>query len=527
MADFISKGLIKQIGDKLGNLLSSLNGVQYSSQTGWLNEIEQRQWDALVNVRNKKYGAIGDGVSHPVYPTFYSSLSSLQAKYPLITNDYLTSIGVDPATNAWQTLEVDWCAITQAMLEAKKANTTTNRSYAIFIPVGSYICRHPFQLYNGLTMTGLSGVNGNEFDNRTSIWNGATDTFVFNGADVTDICITGLSFSSSTVNVGATNWIQQQDGSTGYILRYSNIYNCAFKYFNYTINGRILGVRFYKNNINNGLHALKLSGSDSMIEQNYIAVKPDNDATFFIVELSAFTLNRFTNNFITGRKSMAMKLYKTYATIIDKNWFDYTDASGVFIQESKSTSFTNNFFGRNCTAAFSFYTGAVTIYDSSELLFEGNTFYQQPNGIVQFSIRKSLTGCSKITIRGNHYDGQPVNINVPTAEVPFITDVRVVESGSKYESGNTRYNWFPIGAVYFDTAIKRQVIYEGNGKWRSQSGALAWSPNSDFAVGDRVVTNNNVYDCTVAGTTGSTNPVHTTGTAVDGTVTWSYVKSLI
>jgi len=487
--------------------------------------ILQKRTFGTLNV--KEYGAIGDGVSHPVYPSVFATLTDLQYKYPYITNAYLTSIGVDPATTAWRTLEVDWCAITQALLEAKQANNVYGRSYTVLVPIGSYICRHPFQLYSGLTLTGSAGINGNEFDNRTSIWNGATDTFVFNGADVTDICIAGLTFSSSTVTVGATNWIQAQDTATGYIIRYSNIYNCAFKYFNYVISGRILGTRFYKNNINNGTHALKLSGSDSMIEQNYIAVQPNNDATFFIVELSAFTLNRFTNNFITGRKSMALKCYKVYATVIDKNWFDYTDASGVFIQESKSTQFTNNFFGRNCTAAFSFYTGAVTIYDSTELLFEGNTFYQQPAGITQFSLRKSLTGCSKITIQGNAYDTQPLSINVPSAEEAFITDITVNEAGSKYSSGNARYNWFPIGKSYFDTAIKREVIYEGSGKWRSHVGCLAWSPNSSFSVGDRVVTNNNVYDCTVSGTTGATNPVHTTGTGADGTVTWSYVKSII
>lgn len=481
--------------------------------------------EGTLNV--KEYGAIGDGVGHPVYPNFFKTKAELQAKYTLITDTYLTSINIDPTGEAWKTLEVDWCAITQALLAANKLNTTANRSYAVYLPPGGYICRHPFQLYNGLTMTGLCGINGNEFDNRTSIWNGATDMFVFNGADVTDICISGLAFSSSTVTPGATNWIQQQDGSTGYIIRYSNIYNCAFKYFNYVINGRILGVRFYKNNINNGTHAFKLSGSDSMIEQNYIAVQPNNDATFFIVELSAFTLNRFTNNFITGRKSIALKCYKVYATVIDKNWFDYTDGSGVFIQESKTTFFLGNFYGRNCTAPFSYFTGVNTVFDSTELVFTGNTFYQQPAGVVHFSFRKSTTGCSKITIRDNVYDGQTLNVNIPSAEESSMSDIRAKEIGSKYTSGTGRYNWFPIGETFFDTAIKREVVYEGAGKWRSHVGPLAWSPNSAFSVGDRVVTNNNVYDCTVAGTTGSTNPIHTTGTAVDGTVTWSYLKSII
>lgn len=54
----------------------------------------------------------------------------------------------------------------------------------------------------------------------------------------------------------------------------------------------------------------------------------------------------------------------------------------------------------------------------------------------------------------------------------------------------------------------------------------AWSSSTVMSVGNRVNANNKVYECTIAGTTGSTSPSHASGTATDGTVTWKYIDTL-
>lgn len=48
-----------------------------------------------------------------------------------------------------------------------------------------------------------------------------------------------------------------------------------------------------------------------------------------------------------------------------------------------------------------------------------------------------------------------------------------------------------------------------------------WLPNSSVALGAYRNANGRNYQCAVAGTTGTVPPNHTSGTAVDGTVTWS------
>jgi hypothetical protein len=50
-----------------------------------------------------------------------------------------------------------------------------------------------------------------------------------------------------------------------------------------------------------------------------------------------------------------------------------------------------------------------------------------------------------------------------------------------------------------------------------------WAPLTAYTVGSSVYAGNNVYRCVAAGTSGSSEPTHTSGTAPDGTVTWEYV----
>ena len=53
-----------------------------------------------------------------------------------------------------------------------------------------------------------------------------------------------------------------------------------------------------------------------------------------------------------------------------------------------------------------------------------------------------------------------------------------------------------------------------------------WVASTAYAVDDIVYYGKNVYTCTTAGTSGTTAPTVTSGTATDGTVTWTWKESL-
>jgi hypothetical protein len=53
-----------------------------------------------------------------------------------------------------------------------------------------------------------------------------------------------------------------------------------------------------------------------------------------------------------------------------------------------------------------------------------------------------------------------------------------------------------------------------------------WAATTAHTVGQRVIGSTNIYECTVAGTTGSSEPTWpSSGTVTDGTATWTYVGS--
>lgn len=65
-----------------------------------------------------------------------------------------------------------------------------------------------------------------------------------------------------------------------------------------------------------------------------------------------------------------------------------------------------------------------------------------------------------------------------------------------------------------------------NNTWVDGTGVTVWQPKDYKKMGDLINTDNNRYQCTAAGITGTTMPTHTSGTAPDGTVTWQWVKSI-
>ncbi|MBP2644069.1 MAG: hypothetical protein H6Q67_1956 [Firmicutes bacterium] len=53
-----------------------------------------------------------------------------------------------------------------------------------------------------------------------------------------------------------------------------------------------------------------------------------------------------------------------------------------------------------------------------------------------------------------------------------------------------------------------------------------WVASTAYAANDVAYYGKNVYTCTTAGTSGTTAPTATSGTATDGTVTWTWKQSL-
>ena len=92
-------------------------------------------------------------------------------------------------------------------------------------------------------------------------------------------------------------------------------------------------------------------------------------------------------------------------------------------------------------------------------------------------------------------------------------------------AGQTAYKGtiseIPVGYIALDVQKTQANANSG-----ASSVNPAWAATTAKSIGDSVVANGNTYLCTVAGSTGSTAPSHTSGVAADGTVTWAYTGAV-
>ncbi|PET68287.1 hypothetical protein CN533_27245 [Priestia megaterium] len=390
----------------------------------------------------------------------------------------------------------------------------------IVFPAGNYRITSPLQMYSGIHLSGAD-VKSSEFQQNVQIktTTSASSTFLFPSGDLNNVVIANIEFYAHT---GASLFDVQNTGS-GKVLKYSAIFNCGFNFYDYAYYGRWLGVHYYENYINNGNTALYVSGSDNVVRDNLVGVNSALPSTAVTIYLNSFSLSRFERNFITGWKSKCLVMDNCYKNSILDNWFDISDTCGIYATNSYDNMVIGNSFNKLCAVPYAQYIGQITLYDCYRFTIMGNCFSDQINNTTgkTISLRKASTGCSDIIFTGNTYAN--FSINAPTGESNRVTlDNLVTISGTQiptwgsYKAGDIVRNSSPAAGGYMGWVCVTSGV----------SNTSSWVASTAYTVGQQVNANNKVYECTVAGTSGTSSPSHTTGTAIDGTVTWKYVSGL-
>lgn len=112
---------------------------------------------------------------------------------------------------------------------------------------------------------------------------------------------------------------------------------------------------------------------------------------------------------------------------------------------------------------------------------------------------------------------------VPGMPIVFGTTIGSVIAGTIYyifsvDSGTTLKLTSTIGGSVFSIAATTTVS-----STVSVTTTIAWAASTVVSVGTQITSGGNLYVVTVAGTTGSSAPSHTSGTATNGTATLSYL----
>jgi hypothetical protein len=81
-------------------------------------------------------------------------------------------------------------------------------------------------------------------------------------------------------------------------------------------------------------------------------------------------------------------------------------------------------------------------------------------------------------------------------------------------------------AVMSGTSVQKVVVLDSGDDYTSVPAVqfgTAWAATTAYTVGQQIFASNRLYTVTIAGTSGSSAPTHTSGSATNGTVTLSYV----
>lgn len=154
-------------------------------------------------------------------------------------------------------------------------------------------------------------------------------------------------------------------------------------------------------------------------------------------------------------------------------------------------------------------TGTITIEGAYRK--ESNSQIPVPKTVVVSQNNKKINSDIIFTQRLNSQLYKSI-----LGDVPPISLVSSEPNFGVYNLGELLLNDRPTAGGYIGWICIQSGIANKKG----------WEAHKNYSVGDSVNANNKVYMCKVAGISGMTAPYHSTGTASDGSVMWTYVGIL-
>lgn len=168
-------------------------------------------------------------------------------------------------------------------------------------------------------------------------------------------------------------------------------------------------------------------------------------------------------------------------------------------------------------------------YEAIKLITCNNV--QVSNNLIEnatFGIRLQGTSTA-LQISNNTFVTIPSNTNKIKNEVTDISQVLVgINQQNKiiYGSANPTIGAWLNGDICYNTAPTASGTIGWVCTTAGTANNTAWVTSTAYTVGQQINYNSKVYQCTTAGTSGSTPPTGTGSSITDGTVVWKYVDVL-
>ncbi|MGG0744673.1 hypothetical protein ABE088_15325 [Priestia megaterium] len=433
--DFDSQSIKDREGIQIEFVITHLEG-EFKNEINIKTNLQMQRVNNLINLTFQPSEVADTQLNDE--KLYASTGVCLNMEKNLCFDELLGQAGVDPEIFG---AKYDGSDETDALFKTIEycRNAIPGKVLPIKIPIHkTLVYSKPIVVYSGMHL--YSGLRNSEFERQGVLQNTTTDMFSLQ-SDVSDICLYGICFKGNAKLV-TTNVFTPQNHGNGFIIKYSLIQNCGFKYFNNIIDGRILGMHFVRNFINNGRYALSLAGGDNLIDANMISNNPFLlSSSRALVYLNYFGTSIFNNNYITGSINQGIGGIPLHingdcrGTTLTKNCLDFSDYCACYMTSVKGIIFDKTFTRQNARVKYEQFNAIFILFDSQNIIFKNTQFVNQIPGTYTFAFRKTTKITSNIIIRDSIYDGdyQPLYYKPTDQSEKVIIDDPLATNYTGYE----------------------------------------------------------------------------------------------
>lgn len=234
------------------------------------------------------------------------------------------------------------------------------------------------------------------------------------------------------------------------------------------------------------------------------------------------------------RNQSDLSIVGDYKVLYESDIIELKNPMGLTVKSDKSLFFIDVYaydaaktLLKTQQAGFTELAGGVFYAGSGSYTFDANMGLLNtgvplfPTGVVKYIKYKLRTGDS---VNGQKFTYLKLVKNetvLNQTEIRTVNDIKrwthtIMPVKGYWEKGDTVHNSAPAAGGCMGWVCVTKGV----------ANAVAWAATTAYTVGQQVNANNKVYEVTVAGTSGATALSHSTGTAVNGTVTFKYVDTL-
>jgi hypothetical protein len=415
----------------------------------------------------------------------------------------------------------------------------------LFIPAGYYLIDKPLTLQDGVNLVGVQGKTKFIVDDTFAL----TDDFIVTNTSGANIYIDGISIEYKGFKTPCfANPSDVANSKEGIILKLATTNSVVIKNSSFIVKNNGIKTRCTPIFLRTGYK--KVDIFNNYIENSSSGISTGSIWLYTNAGAIAQNVKIYDNTIVHNTQDEPIAIWGTgthqdyeiynnmitvpsdsYNTLTSKLISIVPDSTGTY----KNIKIYNNDAKLYGNVARIFAVGANAV-NMTNIIYEGNTIVDYASDATSNILFSVCSVSGTYSASDTSYQDMYKRTEVIFRRNSYISKSSGGRRCFAYSDSaflrlieNTVDGYFGYGIIYIDATYSHsKIISIGNDyNFSSINRYPMWAASTKYNAGDIINTGSKVYQCTVAGTSSSTSPSHTTGTATDGNVTWLYLNTLM